>query len=71
MRFVPVNFSKAYGAVNQTDARNSLEFAPSTLTVLPSQTGTVSDATAAGNQFNASNLPDDFEVHADTCYQAA
>lgn len=69
MRFVPVKFGKAYGAVNQSDARNALKFTPPTLTILPTQTGAISDATTAGNQFNAGNLPDDFEVHADRCYQ--
>ncbi|ETW92997.1 MAG: hypothetical protein ETSY2_52210 [Candidatus Entotheonella gemina] len=67
MRFVPVNFGKAYSPINQTDARDSFEFTPPALTVLPTQAGAVSDATAASNQFNADNLPNDFEVHANRC----
>jgi hypothetical protein len=65
---VLVNFSEAYGPVYQTDACSAFELTPSTWTIVPAQAGTVTDTTATGNRFNLGNLPDEFEVHASTCY---
>jgi len=51
--------------------RYSLELAPSALSILLAQSGTVTDATAGSNCFNARHLSNALEVHADTCYQKA
>jgi len=66
-----VNFSEAYGPVHQPDACDAFELTPSAWTIVPAETCTVTDATAAGNRFNSGYLPDEFEVHASTCYRVA
>lgn len=71
MRFIPVNFSEAYGPVHQTDASDAFVLTSSAWTIVPAQTCTVTDATAAGNRFNPGHLPDEFEVHAGRCYRVA
>ena len=63
-----MNFSEADGPVYQTDAGYAFELTPSALTIVPAEACTITDVTAAGNRFDPANLPNEFEVHASTCY---
>lgn len=69
MSLIPMYFSQAGHAIKQAHSSGSLQFAPSSATVLLSQPNTVTNACADSNGLNVSYFADYLEVHCDMWFQ--
>lgn len=63
MRFIPVNFRKANGAIWQSNSGNTFQFSPSPRAILPSQSGSITNTHAGCDSLDIGYGADNFKIH--------